>query len=524
MASSSLAWLMFNGAVNENQEKIEFDDHRFLIDFYADDSDDIVCKKSAQIGFSVAAIFKSFHAAKFSGLNVIYALPTHNIVADFVKPKVNALINSNKFLRQIISDDSVSFKRVGFRNLFFKGGFSDREAISITGDVLVIDEYDRMPSMAVVNTFDSRLQASKSPKRWRFSNPSGVNFGVDALYQDSNQLHWFVKHSCGYEWFMDWENDGKVHFVDQERQIYACGGCGKEVTNNERRMGRWVAKYPDRKRHGYWFSQLMAPWVSAQRIIEQYEESSLDFFYNFVLGKAYTPSDLIVNRENILRACAPSHIPRVNVAIGVDQDAGGQYWVAMTSQGIFDYGKTKSWEELEQIKLTYNAVIVCDPAPYPTKPKQLADKYNDFYLCYFKESKELSLLQWKGKNVYADRTRLLDIVANEIKEAKLLFRQRPQELETYIADWHNIYRTTEEKPDGRIKSVWRKKENKNSDLSFATAYARVALSRTISTGDSTLVEQTLTNSRATTDTINEDGRLSTNLGSIIKDTLDKFDG
>ncbi len=168
IASTPLAWITLNKFVNENQEPIEFSNHRFMIDFYADTSPDIVSRKSAQVGFSVAAILKSMHEARYGKLNIIYALPTNNVVQDFVKPKVNPLITSNAQIQEIVKDDSVSLKRVGDRFIFFKGGFSDREAISISGDVLVIDEYDRMPDMGVVNTFDSRLQASKNPKRWRF--------------------------------------------------------------------------------------------------------------------------------------------------------------------------------------------------------------------------------------------------------------------------------------------------------------------------------------------------------------------
>lgn len=522
IASSPLAWITLNHFVNENQIPIEFKEHRFLIDVYGDDADDIVCKKSAQVGWSVAAILKAHHAAAYGGWNVIYALPTNNVVADFVKPKVNPLISSNPTLRDIVSDDSVSLKKVGDRFIYFKGGFSEREAISISGDILVIDEYDRMPDMGVVNTFDSRLQASKNPKRWRFSNPSNVGFGVDLLFQDSDQRHWFVKHECGYERFIDWEPDGTNHFVDRVKQIYACGRCKGEITNEERRMGRWIARYPERSRHGYWISQMMAPWVSAKRIIEQFEESNIEFFHNFVLGKAYTPSDLIVNRETILRACAPSSISRINVAIGVDQNVSSQIWVAATTQGVFAHGKTSSWEELERLKLTYNAILVLDPAPYPTYPKILAEKYNDVYLCYFKEHKDMSVLQWKGSNVYADRTRLLDIVANEITEAKLLFRESPYELEDYIADWQNLYRTTVEENDGRSKSKWLKKDNKESDFSLATAYMRVGLSRMLG-GESTLIEADLDRPDNITDTVLPDGRYETTLGQSVRDTFANMD-
>lgn len=516
---SALAWVVGNKFQNENNDPIEFSNHRFLIDAYADEHDDIVVKKSAQVGWSVAAILRSFWDTGYGGWNVIYALPTNNVVQDFVKPKVNPLIGNNPAISKMVQDDSVSYKRINGRNLFFKGGFSDRDAISITGDILVVDEYDRMPDMSVVNTFDSRLQASKHPKRRRFSNPSNIGFGVDALYQDSDQMHWFIKcHHCGHEWFIDFETDGKCHYVHQKQLIYACGKCHEELSDTDRRNGRWVARFKGRKRRGYWISQMMAPWVSAARIMEQKEESSVDFFYNFVLGKAYTPSDLVVNRETILRATAPSTIAKTQVAIGVDQNVSEQIWVAMTPQGVFAHGKVKSWEEIERLKLMWNAVIVSDPAPYPTMPKRMAEKYHDWYLCYFKESKSLKIVEWKGHIVYADRTRLLDTVANEITEARLLFRERPQELEDYIADWQNIYRTTKEEPDGRVKSVWMKKENRESDYSFATAYARIGLSRMLG-GGMDLIEPTNESSSPIAYSTSKDGTSQTSLGNIVEESI-----
>lgn len=520
IASSPLAWIVLNGFTNENQKKIEFDNHRFMIDFYADESDDIVSKKSAQVGFSVAAILKSGYECAFRQQNVIYVLPTNNIVDDFVKPKVNPLISGNPAFAKVVKDDSISQKRIGNRTLFFKGGHSDRQAISITGDILVIDEYDRMPSMPVVNTFDSRLQASEHPKRWRFSNPSAVGYGVDALYTDSNQLHWMVTcENCGYQSYMDWAKDeyewaGETvtsHYIDQERRVYACGDCDAEITDEARRMGEWVAKHPERKRHGYWFSQMMAPWVTADRIIEQYEESNIEFFHNFVLGKAYTPTDMIVDRAAILRANAPSMITRNQVAIGVDQDAGGQYCVFMTPMGIFDHKYVKSWEEVEHYKLMYNAIVVCDPNPYDVMPKQMARKHSDWYLCYFKNLDGLSAIQWKDKEqiVYADRTRIIDLRANEIIHARLLYREHAHQLEDVIAHWNNLYRTTEEKEDGRVKSIWIKKDDKQSDWPFAEVYARIGLSQLLG-GMSEFIEPKtgeepkLTNITANGNTMNVD--------------------
>lgn len=490
IASSPSAWTYFNQFVTETQKPVEFGNHRFLIRPFGDLHPDQVIKKSAQVGFSVTAILKSIWLAKYYRLNIIYALPTNDVVKGFVQPKVDTLIASNPAISSLITTDSVSLKNIGGRFIHFKGTGSQREAISTSADLLVVDEYDRSIDMNVVNTFDSRLQASDFAWRWRFSNPSNVGFGVDALYADSDQMTWFVKcEACNHEWYMDFEIGDKNHYVDKERRIYACGKCHQELSDHARKRGRWVPKYPNRTyRRGYHIHQMMAPWVTAGRILEQYTESSTDFFHNFVLGTAYTPTDLVVNRESILRACAPSQIPRTDVVMGVDQDASGQYWVAMTPQGVFAYGKTTSWEELERLKLQWNAKVVCDPAPYPTMPKLLAAKYPDFFLCYFKDSKGLSLLDWRGHIVYADRTRLFDIVAAEIAEMKLLFRMRPQELEDYIKDWQNLYRTTEETADGRTKSTWKKIENRKSDLSFATAYARIALTQILASGDTEFIE------------------------------------
>lgn len=522
IAASPIAWILDNNLVNENQHPIEFKNHRFMIDIYADDAVDIVCIKSAQIGFSVYAILKSFHELIFERRNVLYALPTRNVVQDFVIPKVNPLGASNPALAKHIGQESVSLKRVGDRFIFFKGG-SEREAISVSTDTLVIDEYDKMPDMSVVTMFDSRLNFAKDPRRRRFSNPTSVGFGVDSLWQTSNMFHWMVKcHLCNHEWFVDYNRSSdKTHYVDKQRAAFVCGKCERPLSDLDRRAGRWIAKYQDRTRHGYWVSQMIAPWVTAKRIIEQEEEMTAEVFHSMVLGKAYTPSDLIVSRENILRACVPSLIPRVGVAMGVDQKASEMEWVAGTSRGIFAYGRAKSWEEIEQLKLQWNAVVVADNMPYPTGPQQLAHKYSDFYCATFKDVGGLDVVDWsKPSVVYIDRTRGLDIVAKEITECRLLFRMRPYELEDMIKDYGNIYRTTVEEPDGRIKSTWIKKSNAESDFPFAVLYFRAALSRVMGSGSTIFLDPEMGLQAPITDVADKHGNVVLEtLGEAIKETL-----
>lgn len=526
IASSPLAWVVLNKLVTENQKLIEYDRHRYMIDPMSDMHDEQVWKKSAQLGGSVAMILKSLWLAKYYKINIGYILPSQNIVKDFVTPKVDPLISSNQQIASIVSKDSVTLKQVGDRFIYFRGAFSEREAIAISLDLLVLDELDRMPDMNIVNIYDSRLQASEYAWRWRLSNPSAVGFGVDALYNESDQRHWFIKcNHCDHDWFIDFDTDGQSHYVDRQG-FYACGKCKKELSDTARQNGRWVAKYPNRYRHGYWMSQMIVPFVAAKKILEQHEESSPDFFHNFVLGKAYTPSDLVVNRETILRANSPSTIAKRDVAMGVDNGVVKTYIIG-TADGIFAHGQTESWDEIENLKLMYNAVMVIDPNPYPTTPKQLVDKYpGSAFICYFKrDTKNLGIVQWSGKEnsgvVYADRTKIIDLVAQEIADCKVLFREHANKLEDVITHWNNLYRTTLEEPDGRQVSTWLKKDNKQSDYPFAHVYYRIALSRLMNgTGESSYVEPS-ESSKNSAVAATSDGYLvdmSESLNNAIKET------
>jgi hypothetical protein len=521
--SSVVLWILDNQFVTEKNHPVEFVQHRWAIDYLNDDHHHKVAPKAAQAGMTFLEFLDDIHLVGKKGLEVAHSFHTDAILQKIVRPKLNPLIANNPAIKEMLTTDSEGLK--GFNNSFLHiiGANSEGNAISFSADVLKIDEKDRS-NLSVVEMLESRLKASNVRYIREFSNPSAIGTGVDASWRRSNQFHWVVKcEACGHRAYIDWErNDAigmRTHYVEREKRIFACGKCDHELSNAERIRGEWVARFPTRDEvHGYWISQLMCPWISAADIVADYDTKSIEYFYNFVLGKAYTPSDLVVNREAILRACVPSIIPRVQVALGVDQKASEMEWVAGTARGVFAYGRAKSWEEIEHLKLMWNATVVADAMPYTTGPKQLAEKYSDVFMCYFKDTKGLDVIEWKGSVVYADRTRLLDIVAKEIVEAKLLFRMRPNELEEYIADWQNIYRTTIEEPDGRVKSQWLKMENKESDFSFATAYMRIALSRILGGSEMSMIEPTAESTAPVTDEVREDG-LYTTVNEAVKETL-----
>jgi len=481
-----LAWILNNDFVNENGDQLEFDSHRFLVRPYADDHPDQVIMKSAQIGWSTLAILKTFHLAKYRGLNCIYTLPTRNATKDFVFPKVNPLILRNKSIRDIVTQDSITLKQVGDRFIYYKGSFSETEAIMISADLLVNDELDRS-DQRVLNTYLSRLGASKYGWKWRFSNPSVPGFGVHALWENSDQMHWFVTCShCKHETFMAFEeaegNAMKPHFLDITDKLYKCGKCLKTVSDSARQSGRWIAKYPDRSMRGYHVSQLMAPWISPAKIVSEFESGTPDYFHNFVLGLPYIAAELVVDRETILRATTPGEVAMTDVVIGVDNGVTKHYVIG-TPSGIVYYGKTDSWEEIEGLLNLHNAIMVIDANPYPNVPRQLARKYRGrvFMNHYIPDTKNLGTVQWgDGKNygmVKADRTRVIDLVASEINSGIQMFMMNPSDMEGYISHWTSMYRSNETNNAGITKGAWITKENKPDHWAHATVYFRIGLEK-----------------------------------------------
>jgi hypothetical protein len=472
------AWILTNHFLNENSEPIEFDDHLFLMQPYDDNHPDIIVKKSAQIGWSTLAILKGIHLTAFKKMNTIHSLPTQNVIKDFVIPKVDQLILKNPAISSLVSKDSLQLKQFMDRFIYYRGAFTEREAITISADLLINDEYDRS-DQKIMNFYQSRLQASKFRWQWRFSNPSVKGFGVDELFETSDQMYWFVKCShCTKEQYLEWPEN-----IDIKKEIYICKYCKRELSDNDRRFGRWVAKYPSRKRRGYHISQLIAPWVKAKYIIEK-SNDNIEFFYNFVLGLAYTEAEMVVDRQSIIRACRPGKERAVNVCIGVDNGVTKHYVIG-TPAGIMGYGKTESWDDIENLFLRHNAIMVIDANPYPNMPKKLMKKYQGrvFINYYSLDSKTADFVEWKtGKDfgvIRDDRTRIIDLVASEINSQTINYIMTPTQLEEYIMHWSNMYRGVETNSAGIAKGVWLTKEGKPDHYAHATVYYRLALERAV---------------------------------------------
>jgi len=108
------AWLTKYTIKTETGKPIDFRDHLFLFDIYADQSPKLVCFKAAQIGFTTLAVLKTMWLAKMQKMDIIYTNPSDSDSNQFVSGKVQRIIAQNPILQEYVhGKDSVSQKSVG---------------------------------------------------------------------------------------------------------------------------------------------------------------------------------------------------------------------------------------------------------------------------------------------------------------------------------------------------------------------------------------------------------------------------
>lgn len=461
------------GIKNEKGEKLDFGEHAYLWDIYNDFTPFQAIRKAAQVGFSTLAIIKSLWLAKNKGLQIIYTLPSAHDVQEFVGSKIDPIINQNPIFQEWVEKkDTVSQKKVGDGFVHFRGTVSERSTISITADLLCVDEIDRS-DLKNVEQYDSRLQHSDYKWKWHFSNPSVPNVGVDKGWQISDQKHWMIRCTgCNKDQYMTMENV-KPHG-------FCCTHCGKEL---DRRNGRWVKKFQDKEVSGYWISLLMAPWVTAPEILKMQKTKSPDYFDNFVLGQPHIGTGNVVTRDTILRNLVnETNDMTGQIVIGVD--TGVEICVvASNAQGIFYYDKVHAYDELEYLlKRWPKSVMVIDQGGDIIGPRQLKDKYpGRVFLCFFRQDRKTEgIITWgKGSEswtVIADRNKLMQLVIDELTDKRWPIYGTEEDYEDYIEHWLHIYRASiEDKVLQRMRDVWMRTDR--DDFVLATCYCRIGMDR-----------------------------------------------
>ena len=472
------AWIQEHQIKNEAGNPLDFRDHLFLYDIYRDQSPKLVCYKAAQIGFTTMALLKSMWLAKTKGMDVIYTMPTADDIKTIVGGKSNRLITQNPILQQYVKDkDSIEQKQVGDNIIYFRGTWTDRAALSVSSDLNIHDEEDRS-KQEVIQQYASRLQHSKYKYEWHFSNPSVEGNGVSRYWQRSTQSHWFIRcNACATEQYLSWPES-----ISMERRAFVCRKCAKELTKDERRVGRWVKKYQDREFSGYWISLLMAPWITAEEIIKYYETKSIEYFTNFVLGLPYVGEGNQVTPDIIYRNCTTEINSQSRVVIGCDSGLKKHY-VLGNKEGIFYAGIARDWSEIDSLLKKYErSVAVIDALPDLTEPRRLREKYpGRVFLCHYaRDRKTFQIIRWgKGEeagNVTVDRNRGLQMVIDDFANKAIPLQGTQDDWAEFASHWDTLYKIFEPDTLGVPQFKWESSSGLDH-FCHASLYWRVGMDR-----------------------------------------------
>jgi hypothetical protein len=269
--------------------------------------------------------------------------------------------------------------------------------------------------------------------------PSIPGFGIEEIYESSDQRSWFIKCGhCGKLQSLTWPDS-----IDFVKEIYQCKYCHKELTPDMRRKGMWKAKFPGREIHGYYINKLMAPWISAAHIIDRFKKDTPKKFFNFTLGLPYLnkKSDItddvinnsMVDEDEFIKF---KQDPGTKVIVGIDQGDIFHFLVALANEtGILVCASEELRSEdelLAKLKFYRPDLVIMDMFPNRHTAKKMREDYGRDKLYMGKErnwtetmSKErfyYKLDRTTGE-VGIERTESLDEMLELIVDGHIKFRR-----------------------------------------------------------------------------------------------------
>lgn len=279
--------------------KWDFTHRKWQIPFFDDPAPRTATIKSTQMGITIIMICKALHFANYNRARIMYTLPRQDDVTDLVNSRVLEMLNESPNLVNKIGEiDNVRLKKFGNSHIHFMESSVVPRMLDV--DYLVNDEVD-MSNQDNLDQYVARLDASEYKIQHKLSTPTIHGYGIDKEFEVSDQKYWMVKcPGCNHTQVMDWDKNIRH---EKDRTWYVCSRCDKSLSPEVIQSGEWVAKYPGRSLSGYSISQMMATYISPDKLWEDYQNMATKNFVNLRLGKPYTATTNSINRATIFKNC-----------------------------------------------------------------------------------------------------------------------------------------------------------------------------------------------------------------------------
>jgi phage terminase large subunit GpA-like protein len=397
-----------------------------MIDVTKDKHPHKVMRKSAQATASEIILSLGLAVADKLGLNTVYAMPAMSQMQLFSHGRVQrAIMMSPKIRDKVTGVTNVSQKEIGQGILYLIGSQDYRQLISIDADLLVIDEVDGH-LQENIPVLEQRIEHSNLKWRMYVSTPTLPEYGIDQMYQESDQREWFIKcDHCNELQTLTWE----ANVVELPEPMVVCRKCRKPI--NRLADGEWVAKYPSRSDdcHGYYVNKLFCERAVIKQLMKRSKSRRHRAqFYNSDLGLPYVPEGGKIHRDEIFAIAElpepPNHpesgwltIAGVDVGpqelyVGIDRVMTNGARQAILRKKIENCG-IEAFEELRKLFVKWRVrCAVLDAQPETRLVKQFVERKwgrgAAMYRCYFRPIDKEYRLNRPERIVNANRTMCCD--------------------------------------------------------------------------------------------------------------------
>jgi len=436
IASADAAYWANLKEIQLQSSKFSFKDHEYQVEPMQSTARRRSFMKGTQGGFSELEIIRCLHGMIYMHYpqGVLYTFPTTDDVGEFSKSRFNPLILANREAigQYVKKTDTASLKKIHNAFLYLRGARlsqkigpnSDQSEStkmrSIPVDKVVFDEIDLMDEDVIAKA-KSRMGHSKVKEEVYISNPTIPDFGIDKIFQLSDQRHWFRKCDCGGWTCAELSFPDCVKLNKNGVGYIACDKCGKEIGFS---VGEWVPSVPANTDYmvGYRWSQLTSIFNDPAEILHDFNdppEGNIGDVYRLRLGLPYIAAEDRLTSQDVFSCCGTNlslHSHRGPCAMGVDVGKIKHVVIGIkTGKNRYEILKTaqlSGWNDIHDIAKRFNVKsAVIDIRPYEDMARQFqAAELYKIYLCEYSESATQGV-------AYNEKTGIVKVNRTEVFDA-----------------------------------------------------------------------------------------------------------
>jgi hypothetical protein len=472
--------------------------HEYLIEPMQSQVLQRVMKKGAQMGFTQIEILRTLHGMIFGSypMGVLYLFPTSDDVLDFGKSRFKPILDNNyqHIGRYVGHTEAAELKQIGKAYLYLRGARAgskveglkkeSHKLRSIPVDKVVFDEVDLMDSDMIPLALE-RMSHSKIQEKVYLSTPTIPDFGIDRLYNDSDQRVWVIAcPKCNRECCLELDFPSCVKFNDG-KAYRACVKCGAELHPSQ---GRWVAQNTKSDIAGWWISQLNSLYVDPGKIISLFENppnGNLQEVYNSKLAMAYISAENRLIPNDVYSSCG-THIIQMKDGgpCGMGIDVQGKTLVIVIGKKVFGgkkkivwVGEVPDFPDAVELGVSFGvkqAAVDFQPETRKAREFQGNGKF-PVYLCRYRDSVRMGeKADYTSGVVELARTEVFDMTGMNTKRGVYLFPRRCPQVEEFAKQMSNTAKILEEDLRRGIK-VYRYRKLGPDHFRNAMNYFEVAL-------------------------------------------------